>query len=203
MRTRFRYEISVGLFVVATALLLGFISLKFSRARVRDGVEVSFLFPHACGLVKDSPVAVAGVEVGYVTGLRLEGGKALVGARVSAAAGLRSDLRARIRSRSLLGEPYLELVPSGGSAPLLRDGDRIDAAVSPVQIDQLVAWLGRLLERIDPDDAARLVDALARDPEAAARIVRNADALLGRLAATDAEALRNFVRELSIRARLF
>jgi len=126
-----------------------------------------------------------------------------VGARVSAAAGLRSDLRARIRSRSLLGEPYLELVPSGGSAPLLRDGDRIDAAVSPVQIDQLVAWLGRLLERIDPDDAARLVDALARDPEAAARIVRNADALLGRLAATDAEALRNFVRELSIRARLF
>jgi len=33
--------------------------------------------------------------------------------------------------------------------------------------------------------------------------VRNADALLGRLAATDAEALRNFVRELSIRARLF
>jgi hypothetical protein len=33
--------------------------------------------------------------------------------------------------------------------------------------------------------------------------VRNTDALLGRLAATDAETLRNFVRELSIRARLF
>ncbi len=202
MRTRFRYEISVGLFVVAAALLLGFISLKISRARVRDGVEVSFLFP--------TPAASSGTRRWRWRGSRWatsraspRRGKALVGARVSAAAGLRSDLRARIRSRSLLGEPYLELVPSGGSAPLLRDGDRIDAAVSPVQIDQLVAWLGRLLERIDPDDAARLVDALARDPEAAARIVRNADALLGRLAATDAEALRNFVRELSIRARLF
>lgn len=203
MHTRFRYEVSVGLFVVAAALILGFISLKISRARVRNGIEVSLLFPHACGLVARSPVAVAGVEVGQVTGLRLEGGKALVEARVSAAAGLRSDLRATIRSKSLLGEPFIELVPSGGSAPLLKDGDRIVVAASPAQIDQVIAWFGRLLEGIDPEDAARLISALAQDPEAARRIVRNADALLARLAATDAETLRKFVQELRIRARLF
>ena len=53
MRTRFRYEISVGLFVVAAALLLGFISLKISRARVRVEKPLA-LAPHA---------AAAGVEI--------------------------------------------------------------------------------------------------------------------------------------------
>jgi phospholipid/cholesterol/gamma-HCH transport system substrate-binding protein len=203
MRTRFRHEVSVGLFVVAAALLLGYISLKISRTRVRDGVDVAFIFPHACGLVKDSPVAVSGVEVGYVTGLRLREGKALVQARLSAAAGLRKDLRATIRSKSLLGEPYLELIPSGGSAPLLRNGDLVTATASPVQIDQMVSWIGRLLEQIEPRDAARFLNALSQDPEALRRIVTNADDLLGRLSATDAEALKKFVQELRIRARLF
>ena len=203
MRTRFRYEVSVGLFVVAAVLILGYISLKISRAGVRDGIDISLLFAHACGLVKDSPVAVSGVEVGHVTGLDLREGRALVRARVSASAGLRKDLRATIRSKSLLGEPYLELIPSGAAAPLLRDGDLVTATATPVQIDQMVSWLGRLLERIEPEDAARFLNALSQDPEAARRIVKNADALLARLSAMDAEALRKFVQELRIRARLF
>lgn len=203
MRTRFRYEVSVGLFVVAAALILAAISLKISRARVRNGIDISLLFDHACGLVQDSPVAVAGVEVGSVTGLGLRGGKALVRARVSASAGLRNNLRATIRAKSLLGEPYLELVPAGGSAPLLRSGDLITATSSPLQIDQMVSWLGRLLERIEPEGAARFLNALAEDPAAARRIVKNSDALLERLSATDAEALKKFVQDLRIRARLF
>lgn len=203
MSSRFRYEISVGVFVVAAAAILGAASLKISRARVRDGVGVSFLFDHACGLVKDSPVAVAGVEVGYVTGLGLRDGKALVHARVGAAAGLRSDVRATIRLKSLLGEPYLELIPSGSSAPPLRDGDLVTATAAPVQIDQMVAWLGRLLSRVDPEQAAALANALSRDPEAARRIVKNADLLLARLSGLDEAALKKFVQELKIRARLF
>jgi phospholipid/cholesterol/gamma-HCH transport system substrate-binding protein len=203
MSRRFRHEISVGVFVVAAAAILGAMSLKISRARVRDGVDVSFLFTHACGLVKDSPVAAAGVEVGYVTGLALRDGKALVRARVSASAGLRNDISAVIRHKSLLGEPYLEIVPSGSSAPPLRDGDLVTATAAPIQVDQAVARLGRLLERTDPEAVAGLLNALARDPEAAARLVGNADALAGRLSALDAEALRKFVRELRIHARLF
>ncbi len=204
MSRRFRHEISVGIFVVAAAAILGAMSLKISRARVRDGVDVSFLFTHACGLVKDSPVAAAGVEVGYVTGLALRDGKALVRARVSASAGLRNDISAVIRHKSLLGEPYLEIVPSGSSAaPPLRDGDLVTATAAPIQVDQVVARLGRLLERTDPEAVAGLLNALARDPEAAARLVGNADALARRLSALDAEALRKFVRELRIHARLF
>ena len=94
MKRAFRYEISVGLFVIAAAIILGYISLRISRARVRDGIEADFIFSHACGLVKDSPVAVAGVEVGYVKALRLDEGRARVTARISHAADLRKDVMA-------------------------------------------------------------------------------------------------------------
>ncbi|MCX6357074.1 MAG: MlaD family protein [Candidatus Aureabacteria bacterium] len=203
MDNRFRYEVSVGLFVIAAALILGYMSLKLSRAKVRDGLDVRVRFAHACGLVKDAPVTVAGVEVGYVKGLGLDSGRALITARIRRDAGLRRDIKATIRSKSLLGEPYLELIPSDGNAPPLREGEMITDTSTPVQIDQLVAWLGTLTARIDPDDAGRLLKSLAADPEATRRIVKNLDTLLVRLSSLDAPALKEFIRQLKINARFF
>ncbi|MDD5556480.1 MAG: MlaD family protein [bacterium] len=203
MERSYRYEVSVGLFVIAAAVVLAALSLRISRARVRDGVEADFLFSHACGLVKDSPVSVAGVEVGFVKAIRLDAGRARVTARVRSDAALGRDIRATIRQKSLLGEPYLEIVPGDPGSPPLRDGDLVTATVTPVQVDQAFSWLGRLLEGIEPEEAARLVRALAEDPAAVRRIVARADDLLGRLAALDAAEIRDFIRDLRIRARLF
>lgn len=203
MNNRYRYEITVGLFVIAAALILGYISLKISRIRVRDGMEVGVVLSHACGLVKDAPVTVAGVEVGYVKGLRLDSGKALIVARIASSAGLRSDLKATVRSKSLLGEPYLELIPAGRTAPLLKDGDTIVNTSTPVQIDQVFAWLGAVSERVDPAEAGRFLKALSEDPAAARRIVKNADELLEKLSKLDAASLKEFVRQMKIKARLW
>jgi phospholipid/cholesterol/gamma-HCH transport system substrate-binding protein len=203
MEKRFRHEITVGLFVIAAALILGYISLKISRIRVRDGIDVNFAFSHACGLVKNAPVAVSGVEVGYIKDLRLDSGNALITARVASSAGLRRDLKATIRSKSLLGEPYLELIPAGRTAPLLHDGDTIVNTAAPVQIDQMVSWLGILSEQIEPAEAGRFLKALSQDPAAARRIIKNADELLEKLSTLDAGTLREFIQQLKIRARLF
>ena len=203
MKKRFRYEITVGLFVIAAAVILGYISLKISRMRVRDGIEVQFIFSDACGLVKDAPVSVSGVEVGYIKSLSLESEKALITARLSSSAGLRRDIKASIRSKSLLGEKFLEIIPGGSDAPLLHDEDLITNTQTPAQIDQLVAWAGRLLEEIDPVNAAQLLNALSKDPEAVRRIVKNTDELLEKLSSLDAKKLKEFTKELRIKARLF
>jgi phospholipid/cholesterol/gamma-HCH transport system substrate-binding protein len=203
MKRTVRYEITVGLFVIVAAVIFGYISLKISRLRVRDGIEVGFLLPHACGLVKDAPVAVSGVEIGYVESLRLESDKALVTARLSSSAGLRKNIRATVRSKSLLGEKYLEVIPAGENAPLLESGDLITNTASPVQIDQVISWIGGLLERIDSQKAAQLLAALDRDPAALRRIIQNMDELLAKLASLDADQLKEFVEQLSVRARLF
>lgn len=203
MKKIIRYEISVGLFVIVAAVLLGYISLTISRMRVRDGIEVGFVFPDACGLVKNAPVSVAGVEIGYITGLDLDAGRALVTTRISKKAGLRRGVRATVRSKSLLGEKFLELTPSGRDAPLLADGDLVTATESPVQIDRIFAWLGRTLDAVDPDQAAKLITAIAQDPDAARRIVKNTDALLKKLSDLDENKVKEFTDQLSIRARLF
>ncbi len=202
MEKRFRYEITVGLFVIAAALILGYISLKISRIRVRDGIDVDLVFSHACGLVKDAPVAVSGVEVGYIKDLRLDSGSALITARIASSAGLRRDLRATIRSKSLLGEPYLELIPAGRTAALLRNGDRIINTATPVQIDQMLSWLGAVSEQISPAEAAGFLRAIFQDPAAARRIMKNADELLQKLATLKADELKEFIQQLRIRARL-
>ncbi|MEJ2744708.1 MAG: MlaD family protein [bacterium] len=203
MGKRYRYEITVGLFVVAAALILGYISLKISRIRVRDGIDVDIVLSHACGLVKDSPVAVAGVEVGYVKGLRLDAGKALITARIASAAGLRRDIKATVRSKSLLGEPYLELIPASRTTPLLVNGDTIFNTKTPVQIDQVFSWLGAVSEQIDPSEAGRFIEAFSEDPAAARRIVKNADELLEKLSRLDAQTLKEFIQQMKIKARLF
>jgi len=203
MDRRFRYEISVGLFVIAAALILGYISLKISRVRVRDGIDIHLLFSHACSLVKDAPVAVAGVEVGHIKDLRVQSGKALITVRVSRSAELRRDCTATIRSKSLLGEQYLEMTPLNSSAPLLQNEDTITATTTPVQIDQMISWFGRIIEGVDPGHAAALLNALADDPNATRRIIKNADELLAKLSALDAPALKDFIQQMKIRARLF
>ncbi len=203
MQRRLRYELSVGIFVIVAAIILGYISLKVSRMRVRDGIDVGFLFPHACGLVKDSSVSVAGVEIGYVKDLRLESNKALITASLSSSAKLRKNIRATIRSKSLLGEHYLELIPMGDDAPPLKNGDIVTDTIVPIQSDQMISWMGRLLEEIDPDDAAQLFKVVSRDPAAMGRIIKNADQILAELSSLDAKQLREFIQQLSIKARLF
>lgn len=203
MDKRYRYEITVGLFVIAAALILGYISLKISRIRVRDGIDVNVVLSHACGLVKDAPAAVAGVEVGYVKDIRLDSGKALVAARIVSSAGLRRDAKATVRSKSLLGEPYLELIPASRTAPLLENGDTIVDTTTPVQVDQVFSWLGAVSERIDPAEAGRFLRALSEDPAAARRIIKNADELLEKLSKLDAASLREFIQQMKIRARLW
>lgn len=203
MQRRFRYEVSVGLFVIAAAVILGYISLRISRARVRDGIEADFIFSNACGLVKDSPVAVAGVEVGYVKALHLDEGRARITARISNAADLRKDVMATIRAKSLLGEPYLELIPSGSDAPPLADGDVVTDTIAPVQVDQVIARIGAVLQEIEPAEAAQFMKAAMSDPEAARRIIRNADDLLEKLSKLSAQEMREFIQQLKIRARLF
>jgi phospholipid/cholesterol/gamma-HCH transport system substrate-binding protein len=203
MKKTVKYEITVGVFVILAAVILGFISLKISGVHVRDGINVNFVFEHACGLVKDSAVSMAGVEIGYVKAIKLKNDKALVTARIESSAKLRTNTSATIRTKGLLGEEYLEIIPGNGAAPLLKNGDTITDTWIPVQIDQTFAWAGSVLKEIDPMDAARIMKALSEDPDAVRRILQNSDTLLNKLVNMDKEEIKEFIDQVSIKARLF
>ena len=203
MKKTIRYEITVGIFVLAAAAILGYVSLTISRMRVSDGIDVRFVFRDACGLVEDASVRVAGVEVGYVKTITLDSGKAVVTGRISRTAHLGKNVRATVRAKSLLGEKFLELIPGPPGAPPLGDGDIVTDTESPVQIDQTIARIGSILQGVDPNAAARLLQSLSSDPEAARRIVKNLDLVLSRLSTVDEKKLKEFADGVRIRARLF
>ena len=73
------------------------------------------------------------------------------------------DLIATVRSKSAVGEQYVNLTPQSASGPTLADGDVIarENTQLPVEFQQLLRSLERVLAEVPPDTTRRLVGNLA------------------------------------------
>ncbi len=192
-RRSVRHEVAVGVLLLVGLAVLAYMAVQAGALRMdRRAVHVSALFDDAAGLARGAVVSVAGVEVGRVEALGVDGGRARVDLTVDARTGLGRDVRARIRARSVLGEKYLALEPGAPGAEALRDGDRIEATAGQVDIDEMVDSLGPILASADPVALGRALDAitaaLAEDPDRVRRILADTEALVHDLSEASAEA---------------
>jgi len=187
-----RNEILLGLFFL---LVLGLLAYMFHAIGGSGGpgrVRVVAVFDNASGLVPNNAVMVAGVPVGTVEHIEVDFDKARATLSLEPNAGLRNDVQARIRAKSLLGEKYVEIVPASHDAPLLKDGDVLTKTDSPMEIDQVFGALRPFFEKLDP--MAPKIDALLAEldtllgqlnevghnkREVLERILDRTDALLG------------------------
>ncbi|MBM4366133.1 MAG: MCE family protein [Deltaproteobacteria bacterium] len=174
-----RHEIGVGCLVVVAVGILGFMALQIGAIRsVGTTIDVDVHFQDAAGLAEGAAVSIAGVQVGRVESLRVEGSAAVAALSVDKTAAVRNDVVARVRARSVLGEKYVELSPVSADAPLLEDGATLVAPGRTVEIDQLVTQLGPLVSALDPDTFKVIGEALKEDPERAKRMLDDAERLL-------------------------
>lgn len=144
-------EAKVGFFVVVGIILLSYMSMKIgdiSLERAR-GYDVLVYFDSATGLARDIAVEIAGVEVGSVGDIRLENNKARVALKIDANVKLTRDVKAVIRTRGILGDKYIELIPGSSSAPPIPPGGRILRSVSPTDMDTLMMVLGNVARDIN------------------------------------------------------
>jgi phospholipid/cholesterol/gamma-HCH transport system substrate-binding protein len=194
------HEVTVGVLVLMAGAALGWMSLKIGAlSHLGDTVDVVIEVPDASGLATGAEVKVAGVVIGRITDLGVVHDHAELDLSLDRDAGLRSDVVAQIRARSVLGEKYLALMPQSATAPLLEDGDHITATVGHTEIDELLNSMGPLLSQVD--GIASLVDrfttALDEDPERAARMMGHLETLLreGASAAEHAPAMIGETRQ--------
>lgn len=148
-----RTEAKVGLFVLAALLLLAYMSLRvgrFSLLTWRGQMPVQVLFPSASGLPVNGRVEVAGVEVGRIAAITLRGEQALVSLQLQPGLALKGDAVARIRTKGMLGEKYIELSLGSPAAPPLPAGGVITQGETGVDFDQLLVKLPVLLEDLRP-----------------------------------------------------
>jgi phospholipid/cholesterol/gamma-HCH transport system substrate-binding protein len=179
-------EIAVGVLLLAALAILAYMSVEIGAFRLASrSVRVSAVFDSVAGLTPGAVVSEAGVTVGKVSRLGIDHGKARAELVLDSSAGLRRNVALRIRARSMLGEKYVEVIPSPAEAALLEDGDVISHTEGQIEIDQMIDAMGPLLKGTDSEGMAKalnaLSEALGQDPERADRILADTEALVHNL----------------------
>jgi phospholipid/cholesterol/gamma-HCH transport system substrate-binding protein len=131
----------VGLFVLSGIGCISYFALQFGSAQWRalDTYSLEARFNNASGLVLGSQVAIAGVPVGSVTGLKLaQDFSALVEFKLRKDVKLPSDSIASIRGHGLLGDKYISLA-AGSAEDVLPAGGRITETESSLDLESLLS----------------------------------------------------------------
>ncbi|GGM52101.1 ABC transporter substrate-binding protein [Longimycelium tulufanense] len=161
----------VGLAVLATAVAAAFFAEDLPI--IGGGTTYRAHFAEAAGLRPDDPVRVAGVKVGKVRDVELEGDHVAVTFKVSDA-WLGDRTTAAIKIQTLLGQKFLALDPMG-SKPL--DPDEPiprERAISPYDVTEAFNDLSRTVEKIDTDQLAQSFRVMADTMRNSSEDVRGA-----------------------------
>jgi virulence factor Mce-like protein len=132
------------LFALSCAGLLLFLWLSFGGTVPFNpqGYRFQVAFPDATQLAPQSDVRIAGVSVGSVVGTKLDpqGNRTLATVQMDDNyAPIRSNAVAILRTKTLLGEAYVQLTPGTSSAKWLPDGGTLPRGhvQTAVQLDQV------------------------------------------------------------------
>lgn len=137
---KFDLELSVGIFIIAGIICLGYLSVKLGKMELlgTKGYEVHALFSNSGGLKTGASVVIAGVDVGRVKSITLEKYQARVILDLPGSVELQEDAIASIKTKGLIGEKYIEITP-GGSEKIIPPGGRIRETQPSVDLEELIS----------------------------------------------------------------
>lgn len=153
----------VAAFTAISAVLTVLLAIRIGNLSLfSDRYTLEAAFTNATGVFAGDSVKLAGVDVGRVSGTRIEDGKAVVTFEVDRTVTLTDQSRVGIRWRNVLGLRYLYLFPGEGAGRTLEDGERIPVERTDTagDIGELLNSLGPILRAIDPDKANAFLQAM-------------------------------------------
>lgn len=130
--------------LVGAAVFLGFAALFAFSAGSDGGTLGSYRvvahFATAEGVYLDSPVTLAGVQIGRVSKMEFDSRRqmAIVTMEVAPEIELPLDSIAIVTSEGMIGGRFIRLEP-GGELDMLRDGDRLDYTQGSIMFEDLLA----------------------------------------------------------------
>jgi phospholipid/cholesterol/gamma-HCH transport system substrate-binding protein len=148
----------VGLVILAGIVLLTFDSQNLPI--IGGGTVYTAYFAEDAGLQSGNEVRVAGVIVGQVTGVSLDGNKVAVTFKVKNA-WVGNQTTAAIKIKTLLGDKYLGLDPEG-TAPLNpAQPIPLSRTTSPYDVQQAFSDIGQQLGQINTTQLAESLQVLS------------------------------------------
>lgn len=157
------------------AFLLGGVGLFVGMAYVlgvwgtSSRVSYHALLDDAAGIVASNAVKVAGVQVGKVETVGVEGNQARLALRIDADLQLYENSTVSVRAKSLLGEKYIQLDPGQPDQAKLQVGSRIRQGGATFEVDQLLNSLKSVVGEDEPM-GQRLASILARSDRLMAQL---------------------------------
>lgn len=118
-------------------------------------------FLQAATLRPGNPITIAGIEVGHVTSMKLDGDHVEAGLTVRDNVLLGKDTRAVIKVMTILGSRYLELVP-GGSGSLPAKTISLTHTEVPYDLQSLLEDATTTFEQVDSDQFAQSLAVLGK-----------------------------------------
>jgi len=197
-------EQKVGLFVVATLIVLGVGTFLVGDVRFfgeQDRVPYTARISDVKGLQEQASVRIAGVEVGEVTGIRLADGQARVRLRIQRDVRLPEGTVATIAGTGLVGEKYVTLSSPPGAEGRLGPGATIPEGEKAQDMDDVMRKFGQVGS--DVKEVTESLREVLGGEEGKARLERILDnidkvtAELEGMAAENREGLRQLVAKLN------
>ncbi len=124
----------IGLFMLVGLIILGIFIIKIEDIPVGergDRLEVNARFPSVAGLDRKAAVRIAGVRVGKVEAVNLDGSEAMIELSLDPHVRLHEGAWAQITSLGMLGDKYIEIIPGDPAAPVLEGNIELTGTTSP------------------------------------------------------------------------
>jgi phospholipid/cholesterol/gamma-HCH transport system substrate-binding protein len=202
----------LGVFVAVAVLATVIVTASLLNLRSEPQTGYTALFTDASGLQPGDFVDIAGVQVGTVTGVQLQGRLALVNFSADSDQRLTTTTHADVDYANLLGQQLIALVPgptsgtplaAGAQIPVSRTAPALDltgifngfeplfAALTPQQVNELTASIIQIFQGESGNVAnlvtqtASLTENLAQRQQLIGQVIDNLSAVAGTLDAHD------------------
>ena len=139
MKNDKKTELLAGFFLIIGLLSFFYFSVFLGgiELSIKDSYQITAKFDSVSGLKEGASVEIAGVRVGKVTSIILEGAQALVSLQINKEVPLEGDTIAAVRTKGLIGEKYIKLIPGGEPIYLENDEEILDTE-STMDIEELI-----------------------------------------------------------------
>jgi phospholipid/cholesterol/gamma-HCH transport system substrate-binding protein len=177
-------EFKVGLMVIVVSGLIGVMSMRVSESpNFLGGTKrVWFEIENASGLIRNSPVNVAGIKVGMIEDIKLSEGKAIVEMAIRPDVVLTQSSKIEIRANGILGDKHVEIIPGSMNDPVLNNREQIIVVEDNASIDRLVTEVSKITQSLG-DVVDNIRDATeGDDAKPLGKIVKNIENLTSDLA---------------------
>ncbi len=138
-------ETKVGLYILLISGILFWMTFKLGGCfgiGAKRGYPVRATLDTAQGLNLETPVFIAGIQIGKVEDIALEEGRASVILKIFTGYELEEDVELSVRMMGFLGAKYINIKPGTPGVPIIKPGGEITRVKIPPDIEEVIDELG-------------------------------------------------------------